>query len=161
MNLEQFYYAGELVGVVAIFGSLIFVGMQMRQSNRVNSAAAKQAISEQALQLISFQANHADRIVKVAHDRNPTDGDKLFLESYHRMIFQLAETYHLNYHLGLMPEDHWSGFAKFMEDTAQGYHVRRFWEKLREHYGNDFVEWIDGFISAPPQAGQADPLAMP
>ena len=147
MDLEQLYYTGELVGVAAIIGSLIFVGLQMRQSNRVNSAAARQAISDQALQLISFQANHADRIAKVAREKNPSDGDVLFLESSHRMTFQMAETYHLHFHLGLMPEDHWRGFEKFMEDTAQGYHVQRFWEKFGDHYNGNFADWIDGLIS--------------
>jgi len=148
MNLEQYHYVGELVGVAAIIGSLIFVGLQMRQSNRVNSAAARQAISEQALQLSAFQATHADRIARVGRDRNPSDGDVLFLESFLRMTFQLAETYHLHFHLGLMPEEHWRGFEKFMEDIAQGYHVKRFWEKLGSHYNGDFADWIDGFVSA-------------
>jgi len=62
MDLEQAYYLGELIGVIAIVGSLVFVGLQMRQTNRVNIAGARHSMSEFALKLISLQAEHADRL---------------------------------------------------------------------------------------------------
>ncbi len=43
MDLEQLYYVGELVGVLAIIASLIFVGMQMRQNTRALKSNAAQA----------------------------------------------------------------------------------------------------------------------
>ena len=41
--LEQLYYLSEVVGVVIVAGSLIFVGLQMRQNSnalRVSATAA-------------------------------------------------------------------------------------------------------------------------
>jgi hypothetical protein len=46
MELEQLYYLGELVGVVAIIGSLMFVGVQMRQSTHATRAASHHAITD-------------------------------------------------------------------------------------------------------------------
>ena len=34
MTLEEIYYISQIVAVIAIFCSLIFVGLQMRQSAR-------------------------------------------------------------------------------------------------------------------------------
>ena len=145
-ELEQLYYIAELLGVLAIFGSLIFVGLQMRQSNRVNAANARHAISDQALQLIAFQATHSDRLAKIARDRHPDDSDLIFMENVYRMTFQLAENYYTQYGLGLMPEDHWQGFAKFIEDMLGSRRARQFWDSFRDHYGGDFASWVDGLI---------------
>ena len=50
MDLEQLYYLGELVGVVAIIGSLLFVGVQMRQSTLATRAASHHAITDTMVQ---------------------------------------------------------------------------------------------------------------
>jgi hypothetical protein len=145
--LEQAYYIAELVGVVAIVCSLIFVGVQMRQNNRVTMSATRHSLSEHALQLISFQATHADRMARAMREPNLEPGDALFLENVFRMTFQLAENYHTQFKLGLMPEEHWTGFAKFIEDMLQGRRAVEFWQRYNGHYGGDFATWVDGLIT--------------
>jgi hypothetical protein len=46
MDLEQLYYLGELVGVVAIIGSLLFVGLQMQQNTLATRAASHHATTD-------------------------------------------------------------------------------------------------------------------
>lgn len=146
MDLEQAYYLGELIGVIAIVGSLVFVGLQMRQTNRVNIAGARHSMSEFALKLISLQAEHADRLAHISDAETLSSGDIIFLESVHRMVFQMAENYQLHQKMGLMPEDHWKGFVAYLRDYCAGRGVTEFWEKYSDHYGREFAILIDGLI---------------
>ena len=153
MELEQIYYVAELVGVVAIIFSLVFVGLQMRQSNKVNMASARHSLSEHALELITFQATHADRIAKIGRERHLEEGDAYFLENLYRMTFQLAENYHTQYQLGLMPEEHWNGFSQFIEDAVRRRRATDYWQRFKGHYGGDFATWVDGLVSTKPARG--------
>jgi hypothetical protein len=144
MDLEELYYLGELIGVVAIVGSLLFVGLQMRQTNRVNMASARHSMSEFALSLLSLQAEYADRIAKIDEAETLSAGDTLFLEVIHRMVFQMAENYHLHHQMGLMPDDHWLGYAAYLRDHFDQRGAAEFWQTFRPHYGHDFAIWVDG-----------------
>ena len=159
MELQEIYFIAEIVAAIAVVVSLIFVGLQMRQSNRVNMASARHSVSEHALQLISFQATNADRLARVLGEETLNKGDALFIENYYRMGLQLAENYHTQFQLGLMPEDHWTGFAQFIEDSLQTSHAADYWARCKGHYGGDFAAWIDGAINSPKlldEGGQAD-----
>lgn len=46
MGLEQLYYIAEIVGVVAIVLSLLFVGVQLRQNTLATRAASHHAITD-------------------------------------------------------------------------------------------------------------------
>lgn len=45
MTLEDFYFISQIVAVLAIIGSLIFVGIQIRQNTRATRAASHHAVS--------------------------------------------------------------------------------------------------------------------
>lgn len=65
MNLEQSVQIAELIAAVAVIISIIYLGVQVRQGTRVNSAAARHAISHFALEFSMFKAEHADRLAIV------------------------------------------------------------------------------------------------
>jgi hypothetical protein len=44
MTLESIYFISQIVAVIAILASLIFVGLQVRQSTAATKAAAAQAV---------------------------------------------------------------------------------------------------------------------
>jgi hypothetical protein len=44
MTLEEVYYVSQIVAVIAIFGSLIFVGVQLRQNTRATQMASLQSV---------------------------------------------------------------------------------------------------------------------
>jgi hypothetical protein len=44
MTLEELYYLSQIVAVIAIFGSLIFVGVQLRQNTRATQMASLQSV---------------------------------------------------------------------------------------------------------------------
>ena len=46
MSLEGIYYVGQTIAVVAILASLVFVGIQVKQSSRAQKQANEQAIAD-------------------------------------------------------------------------------------------------------------------
>lgn len=51
MNLEDIYFVSQILAAVAIVGSLVFVGLQLRQGDRTQRALMHQAIIQRTMDL--------------------------------------------------------------------------------------------------------------
>ena len=146
MNLEQYVQVAELIASVAVVVSIVYLGLQVRQSTRVNSATARHALSQFALEFSMFKAEHADRLAKVTSQVDLSDGDLVFRSFNHMMIFLHAETYFHHYELGLMPAKHWNGYVKYVTDYLSTPGVDEFWSDVGPAFSVDFSKWIDELI---------------
>ena len=122
MTLESWAYIAEIVGAIAVVASLLYVGIQIRDSNRVNQANARHNISEFVLQISMFNAAHADRISTVQQRLSEggelTAAERTFQWWSHMNMMLHAETFYHHYELGLMPDGHWKGYARFVESYS-------------------------------------------
>lgn len=143
MNLEQYVQVAELIASVAVVVSIVYLGLQVRQSTRVNSATARHALSQFALEFSMFKAEHADRLARVTSQVDLSDGDLVFRSFNHMMIFLHAETYFHHYELGLMPAKHWNGYVKYVTDYLSTPGVDEFWSDVGPAFSVDFSKWVD------------------
>ena len=60
MTLEELYYVSQIVAVIGIFGSLVFVGLQIRQNTRATRAASHNAVSNSLNEINRMFAETAD-----------------------------------------------------------------------------------------------------
>jgi hypothetical protein len=147
MNLQSYVPIAELIAAIAVVISLIYLAIQVRQSNRVNSASARHAISQFALDFSVFKAEHADRLAKVTSAKDLSPGDLEFRSWNHMMVFLHAETYFHHYELKLMPAKHWSGYVKYVQGYLDTPGVREFWDDVGPAFSVDFSKWIDGLLA--------------
>lgn len=147
MNLEQYVPIAELIASVAVVVSIIYLGLQVRQGTRVNSATARHAISQFALEFSMFKAAHADRLAKVTNEVDLSEGDLTFRWWNHMMVFLHAETYFHHYELGLMPAKHWNGYVRYVKGYLVTPGVRDFWVDVGPAFSLDFSKWVDGLLA--------------
>ncbi len=143
MNIEFYVSIAELVAAIAVVISLVYLAIQVRQGNRVNSATARHAISQFALDYSMFKAEHADRLARVLEESDLNAGDLHFRWWNHMMVFLHAETYFHHYELRLMPKKHWSGYVRFVQGYLEAPGVREFWDDVGPAFSYDFSKWID------------------
>lgn len=60
MTLEELYYVSQIVAVIAIFASLLFVGLQIRQNTLATRAASHNAVSNSLNEINRMFAESAD-----------------------------------------------------------------------------------------------------
>jgi hypothetical protein len=147
VNLEQYVQIAELIASVAVVVSIIYLGVQVRQGTRVNSAAARHSISEFALEFSKFKAEHADRLTKVTSETDLSAGDLTFRWWNHVMVFLHAETYFHHYELRLMPAKHWSGYVRYVRGYLSTPGVPEFWSDVGPAFSVDFSRWIDKLVA--------------
>jgi hypothetical protein len=147
MSLEQYVLIAELIASVGVVVSLIYLAVQVRQGARVNSANARHAISQFALDFSMFKAEHADRLERVTATTELGPGDATFLWWNHMMVFLHAETYYHHYELGLMPKEHWSGYVRYVRGYLSTPGVLGFWRDVGPAFSVGFSRWIDGLLA--------------
>lgn len=146
MNFPDYVLLAELVAAIAVVVSLIYLAVQVRQSTRVSSAAARHAVSQFALEFSMFKAEHADRLAHVHSDADLSDGDLLFRWWNHMMVFLHAETYFRHHELGLMPASHWKGYVRYVEGYLATPGVTEFWDDVGPAFSEDFSRWVTGLL---------------
>ena len=150
MTLESWAFVAEIVGAIAVVASLVYVGVQIRESNRVNQANARHGLSEFVLQLSMFNAEHADRVAaiqrKIEEGRELDDGERTFQWWGHMSMVLHAETYFHHFQLGLMPEGHWKGYARYIDQYVMSPGFLGFWREVGPAFSRDFHDWLTDIV---------------
>ncbi len=143
MNLEMVVLISELMASIAVVLTLVYLA----RGTRVNKAASRHSLSEFAMELTKFRAEHADRWAKVMQEETLSPGDVEFRKWNHMMLLLHAETYFRHYELGLMPDNHWNNYAKFVIAALDSPGFEAYREEVGFAFSGDFSEWMNEIIS--------------
>jgi hypothetical protein len=143
MNLNDLANIAQIIAAVGVVISLIYLAVQIRGNTKIASAQARHSISEFALRISIFRAEHADRFAKLERGSELTEGDRHFQYWSHVQFLLHAETYFHHYQLGLMPDEHWRGYAKFMRRYVQSPGFKETWNDIGPAFSEDFAQWIN------------------
>ena len=151
MTLQDWAYLAEIVGAIAVVASLIYVGIQIRDSNRVNQANARHNISEFVLQVSMFNAGQADRLAaihkRISEGDELSDAEQTFQWWSHMNFMLHAETYYHHYELQLMPKGHWSGYVRYIESYSTSPGFVDFWREVGTAFSREFSNWMTEIVN--------------
>lgn len=104
MTLETAYYLSQIVAVVAIFASLVFVGLQIRQNTRATRAASHNAVSDSLNEINRMFAENADLtkiwLAGMADRKALTEEERWRFDSTMRAYMHVCETMFIQAGLG-------------------------------------------------------------
>jgi len=147
MTLADWANLSQIVGSIAVIGSLIFVGIQVRQNTKATKATALQMNADYWLGYFSMLAD--SRLGKVyakgSQGREQLDGEE-FRQFFIlcRVAFMGCEKQHQQYLAGLLSEDAYKGYEATIREQIAAYPgVRAMWELVKHTYGHDFVDFLD------------------
>jgi hypothetical protein len=133
----------EAVGGIGVILTLFYLALQIRGSNRVAKAQSRQSMTEFAMAISRFRAEHADRYARIVAADALSAGDAEFLYWSHMQMLTYGEAYYQQFQLGLMPESHWAGFSNWIDDYIKSPGVVEFWREERSSFSDDYSQWID------------------
>ena len=148
MNLSDLANIAQIIGAIGVVISLVYLAVQIRENTKVAGAQARHSISEFVLRIALFRAEHADRLAKLESGAELTDGDRQFRYWSHVQFLLHAETYFHHDQLGLMPDEHWHGYAKFMTDYVRSPGFRETWDDIGPGFSEDFGRWLNELLAA-------------
>jgi len=143
----------QVVGLFGVIGSLIFVGLQMKQDREIAMSAATQARTETTIGNISstsanpFYLAAIDKIEAGQSDMLlPSERMVLFLQA--QMVLFNFENVHFQYQQGFIPEERWAGTQQsLMTLLRQPYGLRTTYESNPGAWRASFQSVVDKLIA--------------
>ena len=143
MNWDAVGAIAEAIGGLGVIVTLGYLAIQIRTSNRVASAHARQSMSEFAMHVSTFRAEHADRFARLATADALTPADQEFQYWSHMQMMTYGEAYFRQFELGLMPESHWAGFSRWIEVYVRSRGFEAFWSSDETSFSDEYRAWIN------------------
>jgi hypothetical protein len=140
----------ELIGIAAIVASLIFVGLQMRQTHEIALATLYQMRSDAAreLRLVRVDPMMLDRSESKARNGESLDDDDIRrFNAINGALFNHFESSHYLFQLGYVPAEHWEGDKRKIARLLRAPIRREFWNSRREDFRESFAAEIDELIT--------------
>ncbi len=133
----------ELLGIAAIVASLIFVGLQMKQSHEIALAAQYQARAEtvMALQLTSMEVDFVPQIPSLRNGLSEEISAKdINLQLW---LWIAMDNHFYQYKSGFLDEDAWQGQLRNIKEMYSLCKMRFVFEWRKNGLRSQFVEMVE------------------
>ena len=141
----------EILGLVAIIGSLIFVGIEIRQNSLAVRGATHQSISEQVTKLYMHVATN-ERLSKLVSQMLPNDtsddnlrnklnaADQLSLDFTVLTGLRRIENIYLQQSDGILSD---KAFERIGLEFYQTKYSKETWERYKAGFDSSFIEFFE------------------
>jgi hypothetical protein len=146
MSLEQASALAQIISAVAVFASLVFVGLQVGQNTKAVRAAASQAHSSMYHSLTDDLVSNKDfaEVWRKGLDSLDTldEDDLVRFFSFASASFRFFEASRVQWIRGQLDEEHWHTIEQHAVALAARPGITTFWQ-LRGHWHcQEFRDWF-------------------
>lgn len=152
MDWDAIGAIGEIIGALAVFGSLLFLGLQIKSQNRESRFAAAHEISVAFRDSLSQSVDPAIAhiLVKATEDFDSlSDSEKLVATGFVQRLMRVWEESFLQHQEGRLPDRIWdlmvSQYASLMGSPL----IVNVWTKRRSYYDPSFQDFVDSIEATP------------
>ncbi len=161
MDIMDLGAIGELVGGVAVIASLVYVGLQVRQSNRQTKDTAAREVASQFDRLLeTIVANPKAREMWIvategpdrANLRNPKNLNPDDLTVFALVLYRVFHQFHSQYRArqaGTLDDRQWSKILPWIQMHLVSECALDYWNWARDGwFDDDFTAFVDDQVRA-------------
>ena len=151
-SLSKYSDLFQIIGVIGLIASLIFVGMELRQSQQIALVEQQVERTKAFTELYNTATNNN---LAYLHPNNDYNEYEVFFYNFQHMFWNISETDYLKYRLGLMDESIWQSRYSIMkriksreESTDRDCGIlERVWEAKKRQLDTEFIKLIEAIPS--------------
>lgn len=147
MTLEQYAAIAEIIGVVAVIVTLVFLTLQVRQNTKALKSTTIQAALQSEIDVAAMLLEHAAVWDKVMNAAPLADGEETrkAIGLYNVFMIDTENRYH-QYHSGYLGEPSWRARLRTLPKMV-GLPVFPLWRSSvgALSHSDDFLALLDGF----------------
>lgn len=153
MSLEQASFLAQILSAVAVFASLIFVGVQLGYANKTARAASSQAHSAMYHSLIGSLINDDGGFVRIWRKAlsdldSLTDDEEVRFFAFTSALFRFFEASRVQWLRGQLDDEHWRSIEQQAIIAAVQPGIRTFWNIRRTWHCAAFQKWFEALPTA-------------
>lgn len=162
MNWEAIQALAEWVAALAVLGSLIYVGSQIRQNTQAVRSATAQAVHDNYAAWYQGYANDP-ALMKIAVDglRDYRALDEVARAQFIALFMQFlsySQNAYFQWREGALSGELWCGWELLMMNLVSAPGGKAFWEERGYVFGESFRDYVENVIMKREPHAQAKPL---
>ena len=149
MSLTDVASLGSLLSSAAVLVSLLFLGVQLRQSNRNQRSLMQQGRSTRNVDLLSRLTDPklTDVLLRVFRGETVADVEYLMLYGYIASVFWSYEDCFLQFRSGTLDPKSWASDVATLKRLLSNPAYRGVWRAVRDAMGTEYKSFIDGIAA--------------
>jgi len=149
MSLGDLASLASLVSSVAVLVSLLFLGFQMRQSNRNQRSLMQQGRSDRNVDLLSRLTDPklSDILVRVSGGETLTDAEYFALYGFAAAVLWSYEDSFFQFHSGMLDSKSWASDVATLKRLLSNPAYRAVWRAARGGIGDEYKSFLDGLAT--------------
>lgn len=151
MDWQAIGALGELVGGIAVIGTLIYLAMQVRQHTRAIHSSTFQTTTD-ALNRINLAIASDPDLVRVVSSRPQSLGELTPEDRYRYSyvllsLFRVRETAYYQQHAGTTAKQSWVREEITMRNNLESPAAREWWKTLGYGFAPEFANLVNNLIA--------------
>lgn len=162
MTLEQIFYLSQSVASVAVVGTLIYLGLQVRSAERSQRAIMQQGRADRASHgALGLADPELARVFgkATAGQTSLTRDEFTQWMMMCRALFLSGEDSYLQHKAGQLDQPAFDSYVAGVRYYMRSPGMRAAWQVSRGQFGSDFRNFVDAIVREPPVARGADAYA--
>jgi hypothetical protein len=161
MTLEQIFYLSQSVASVAVVGTLIYLGLQVRSAERSQRAIMQQGRADRASHgALGLADPELARVFgKATAGQNLTGDEFTQWMMMCRALFLSGEDSYLQHEAGQLDQPAFDSYVAGVRYYMSSPGIRAAWQVSRGQFGSDFRNFVDAILREPPLARGGDAYA--
>ena len=147
MALEQLANIAEIVGMLVVAVTFIFLTLQMRQNTKALRSAAAQSAHEMAEAIyhpLIADAGLTDIVLRGMSDpATLTAVETARFTSFWQNGFFTLQNWFYQRKEGVLDEGIWGGWSKILTDVNTTPGIQTFWQRRRQYFSDDFRKYLE------------------
>lgn len=149
MSLEDLYYFSQILAAIAIVASLVFVGLQIHQSDKTQRAIMHQARIQRSMDMLmsSSDAHFVDAMGRVmTADASTSATDLGQAAALQRAMVLNLEDVVWQHKAGLLDDESLENVLHASRARFASPGMRAFWQMTRKGYGRHQIEMMEKLV---------------
>ncbi len=152
MSLEQYTYLAEIIGMIIVVVTLLYLSAQVRQGAHLMRSESRQALLNNDRASLLPYLDNMDLFEKLADQQELSRSDQRRFSVLWIINMRNREHEWFQYKDGILDEATWQSYREIMRLTLASNRHRTWWNKAKIAFDPDFVELVDLFIGEIPES---------
>jgi hypothetical protein len=139
----------ELTSVVAIIFSLVFLALEVKQSNQLAKAEIRQALNVTDMEVYKVQMEE-DIIAKALYKINKNlpidDHEEYQLNEFQKFNFRDFDNSFYQYRIGLFDENVWFAYRRIIKSLLTENYIMLMWRNSNQSFSIEFQDEVSNII---------------
>ncbi len=139
----------QILGFAGLIASLVFVGLELRQSREIAMADVYQQRAAMLIDVHSITLTSEllyDMYNRLQAGEPLNAGDQILLATGLTPIFTYWENNHFQYEIGLLSEEQWRSSRNAMKAMLEKPEVQAWWQHERKEMRKSFADVVDAVL---------------